>query len=245
MYLLPMPRPPLCAPGPRWVIAAVITVAAVALPARAQMVGGLVRDSSSRLPAQRVEVQVRDSAGTLLVKTETDTTGVFYALLTTPARVRLHFDIGGVAAFDSDTMTVGADQFIQREFLLAIPRVLFEFQVEKQATPIRGSAMPRYPDDLRERNVEGEVLAQFVVDTAGAALMGTFKVLRATDPGFIAAVRTAVARMRFTPAEVKGQKVKQMVQQPFTFSLTRAPGQSATDGMPSFPDPQLRGRPTP
>src|SRR5919204_1981678 len=40
----------------------------------------------------------------------------------------------------------------------------FEFQVEKQVAPHPNNPGPRYPDMLRSANVEGEVLAQFVVD---------------------------------------------------------------------------------
>src|SRR2546430_766139 len=43
----------------------------------------------------------------------------------------------------------------------------FEFQVEKQATPLPSSPQPGYPAMLRAANVAGEVLAQFVVDTSG------------------------------------------------------------------------------
>ena len=37
---------------------------------------------------------------------------------------------------------------------------------------------------LRSANVEGEVLAQFVVDTTGRAEMGTFKVLKSSHDLF-------------------------------------------------------------
>ena len=43
----------------------------------------------------------------------------------------------------------------------------FEFQVEKQVQQIPGTGNLRYPDMLRSANVEGEVLAQFVVDADG------------------------------------------------------------------------------
>jgi protein TonB len=49
----------------------------------------------------------------------------------------------------------------------------FDFQVEKQAASAPGNQAPRYPDMLRSANVEGEVLAQFTVDTTGKADMST------------------------------------------------------------------------
>src|SRR3954466_2531507 len=97
----------------------------------------------------------------------------------------------------------------------------FEFQVEKQVSHAPGSGNLRYPDMLRSANVEGEVLAQFIVDADGRYEAGSFKVLKSSHELFTQAVRNALPNMRFYPAEVGGKKVKQLVQQPFTFSLTK------------------------
>ncbi|MBA3339523.1 MAG: TonB family protein [Gemmatimonadaceae bacterium] len=98
----------------------------------------------------------------------------------------------------------------------------FEFQVEKQVQQIPGTGNLRYPDMLRSANVEGEVLAQFVVDADGRYEAGTFKVLKSSHELFTQAVKNALPNMRFYAAEVGGKKVKQLVQQPFTFSLTKS-----------------------
>jgi periplasmic protein TonB len=98
----------------------------------------------------------------------------------------------------------------------------FEFQVEKQVAPMPNNAAPRYPDMLRSANVEGEVLAQFVVDTLGRAEMNTFKVLKSSHDLFTNAVKSALPNMRFYAAEVGGRKVKQLVQMPFQFNLTKS-----------------------
>ena len=84
-----------------------------------------------------------------------------------------------------------------------------------------GSSQPRYPDILRSAGVEGEVLAQFVVDTTGRAEAGSFKVLKSSHDLFVTAVKNALPGMRFIPAEVGGRKVRQLVQQPFTFAITK------------------------
>jgi periplasmic protein TonB len=98
----------------------------------------------------------------------------------------------------------------------------FDFQVEKQVAPFPGNSAPRYPDMLRSANVEGEVLAQFTVDTTGRAEMTTFKVLKSTHDLFTNAVKASLPNMKFYPAEVGGKKVKQLVQMPFQFSLTKS-----------------------
>jgi protein TonB len=97
----------------------------------------------------------------------------------------------------------------------------FDFQVEKQVAPAPGNPGPRYPDMLRSANVEGEVLVQFIVDTTGRVEMNSFKVLKSSHDLFTNAVRQALSGMRFYAAEIGGRKVKQLVQQPFNFTLTR------------------------
>jgi protein TonB len=96
----------------------------------------------------------------------------------------------------------------------------FEFQVEKPAAAVSGSQQPQYPETLRSAGIEGEVDAQFVVDTTGRADPATLKISKATNDLFSAAVRDALPGMRFNPAEIGGRRVKQLVQQPFTFTIT-------------------------
>jgi TonB family protein len=85
---------------------------------------------------------------------------------------------------------------------------------------VPGTGNLRYPADMRRANKEGVVLTQFVVDEKGVVDLRTFKALQSSDPAFTAAVRQALPTMRFTPAEVGGRAVAQVVQQPFTFSLS-------------------------
>ena len=92
----------------------------------------------------------------------------------------------------------------------------FEFQVEQPARFVEGPA-PVYPAALRAQNVNGQVIAQYVVDTTGLPIVSTFKVIESSHADFTAAVREAIDGMRFSPATVGGRKVKQLLQQPFVF----------------------------
>lgn len=94
-------------------------------------------------------------------------------------------------------------------------------QVEKQVSLIAGSARPRYPEALRMAGIEGQVIAQFVVDDDGRVEEGTIKFVRSDNPLFNDAVRSGLARMRFTPAEIAGKRVRQLVEMPFVFALSR------------------------
>ncbi len=99
-------------------------------------------------------------------------------------------------------------------------RPYFEFQVAPTAKHVEGTGRPRYPDVLRTANVEGEVLAQFVVDTDGTVVPGSVKMFRSTHELFSESVRAALPNARFVPAEVDGRKVRQLQQESFTFSLS-------------------------
>jgi protein TonB len=95
-----------------------------------------------------------------------------------------------------------------------------EFQVEKQVEKIGGEA-PEYPTMLKESGVEGQVLAQFVVNESGRYEGGTLKILSSSNPAFTAAVKDALPRMRFSAAQIGGKKVQQLVQMPFQFHLQK------------------------
>jgi TonB family protein len=97
----------------------------------------------------------------------------------------------------------------------------FEYQVDKPVMAVPGSALPVYPPELKARKVEGEVVVAFVVDTAGMAEVNTLKILKSTDSAFTEAVRVALPQMRFIPALVGQKKVRQLVQQPFVFAISK------------------------
>jgi protein TonB len=103
----------------------------------------------------------------------------------------------------------------------AADQAYFDFQVDKPVTLAPNSAAPQYPDILRQAGVEGDALVLFVVDTLGRVDLSSFKVIRASHDLFGAAVRNALPRMRFNPAETAQGKVRQVVQQPFTFSIVK------------------------
>jgi protein TonB len=96
-----------------------------------------------------------------------------------------------------------------------------EHEVEKPVLPAPNSAAPTYPDFLRRAGVEGHALVSFVVDTTGRVDIRTFKVISSTHDFFATSVRNALPRMRFIPAETARGKVRQLVQQPFSFAIVR------------------------
>jgi TonB family protein len=197
----------------------VASVSTLPRAASAQTIAGLVTDRTSRLPTRLLAVRVLGDSGRTVLETRTDTTGVFYAILPAAGVYRLRFLLDSVTTFDSDTIRVEGDDFVQRQFVVSLPRPYFEFEVEKQVQQRRGSGAPFYPAAMRQAKVEGEVLVQFVVDTAGLPRMATLRILRSTRREFTEAVIAWLPKARFDPAELRGRHVPQMVQQPFTFKL--------------------------
>ena len=109
----------------------------------------------------------------------------------------------------------------------------FEFQVTKEAQQIPGTGTLHYPDALRSAHVNGEVLVQFVVDSSGKVELESFRVLKSNHELFTQAVKTFLSSMRFSPAQVQGKRVKQLVQWPFVFAIpasdSSAPSAGSTD----------------
>ena len=97
--------------------------------------------------------------------------------------------------------------------------VMTELQVDTVAVRYEDSAAPPYPETMLRRQMEGTVIVQFVVDTSGHADTASFQVLFASHGDFARSVRTTLPRMLFRPALIGNQRVKQLVQQPFTFKI--------------------------
>jgi hypothetical protein len=102
----------------------------------------------------------------------------------------------------------------------ALAGAYFEFQVDEPAS-MQGGANLRYAIELRNAGIEGTVLAQFVLGADGRIEPSTFKVLTTDHEGFVESVREALPRLRYTAARKDGRAVRQLVQQPFVFSIAK------------------------
>jgi periplasmic protein TonB len=96
-----------------------------------------------------------------------------------------------------------------------------ESQVEVPVSAL-GNVSPDYPGSLRETGVEGQVVVEFVVNENGRVDMSSLKIVESSHALFTSSVRSALPRMRFSPARIGGTAVKQYVRQPFTFRLQRS-----------------------
>jgi TonB family protein len=107
-------------------------------------------------------------------------------------------------------------------------------QVDSMAAPAGESLMAfGYPESLVSEKKEGQVLAEFVVDTIGQIRGHTVNIVATTDPAFGETVRQTLLATRFSPAVRRGRLVQQVVYLPVHF----APEGAQTSGQPrSKPD---------
>jgi hypothetical protein len=95
-------------------------------------------------------------------------------------------------------------------------------EVDVAVVRAANSAAPAYPLKLLQAHVSGSVAAQYIVDTTGFADTASFHVLNTPRPEFVQAVKDVLPYMRFEPAKIGNTKVRQLVEQQFSFKITDA-----------------------
>jgi protein TonB len=96
-----------------------------------------------------------------------------------------------------------------------------EEQVEVPVALLRNSPKPAYPSSLASTGIAGSARFRFVVGADGRVEMATVEQVDASHGAFAMAVRSTLARLRFSPALVDGRAVRQLVELPFEFRTNR------------------------
>lgn len=94
-----------------------------------------------------------------------------------------------------------------------------EDMVDHSVVARRGNPKPRYPSSLADNGVEGDFIVRFVVDSTGAVPDDKIEFPSTMHRLFAAAVRTALLRSRYSPAQSGGRFVAQQVVQEFRFTI--------------------------
>jgi hypothetical protein len=79
-------------------------------------------------------------------------------------------------------------------------------QMEKPAVYVGAAGVSPHPATT------GETIVQFVVDSTGAVRPSTFKVVRVRDVTLVEDAKRVLRRWHYTPAEIGGRKVSQLVE---------------------------------
>jgi TonB family protein len=80
---------------------------------------------------------------------------------------------------------------------------------------------PRYPAPLQTLGLEGRVVVEFVIDSAGHVEPGSVRTLESTHPAFEKAAHAALVESLFRPARLSGNAVRQLTRQSIRFVAPR------------------------
>jgi TonB family protein len=199
-------------------IAAALTLVATSSLAGQTTLAGRVVDRSSRAPVEKVIVQLLATADSVLQSSATASDGTFALSAPRGGTYRVCMIDRGIVHM-SDSVTIVEGEYTTKEFLIDLSdRPFTELEVDKPVVLSPRTRTPRYPPELRNQNISGCALAEFVVDSAGKAELATLRFVVYTHREFAQAVVDVLPRMQFVPAERRGRRVRQLVSQPYSFS---------------------------
>jgi len=98
-------------------------------------------------------------------------------------------------------------------------------EVDRVVRPFDNNPKPVYPWRLQRQGVQGSFVAQFVIDSTGRVDESSMVFPPSAHSLFVEAVRQALRKSRYYPVEFGGRKVRQLVEQRFTFILVSGRGE--------------------
>lgn len=114
---------------------------------------------------------------------------------------------------DLSRMSVDLEELAASHAIYTHDQVDTPARLEKQTLDVR------YPSDLAASHTSGSAVAEFIVSENGEIEHGSMDIVSATHPLFAQAAMQALVGAHFSPAVKGGAPVRQLVQQPFTFSI--------------------------
>ena len=133
--------------------------------------------------------------------------------------VRTDSETSGVDAKAGNTVaTVSDDEKLEDDDATRIPIPVEEYLISAPPQLLE-SFKPKYPPAARERNIEGAVRVEILIDREGR--VRTSRVIEGLGFGTEEAALEAASQLRFKPAEVEGQAVAVKIQFVINFELER------------------------
>jgi len=97
--------------------------------------------------------------------------------------------------------------------------VYMEAIVEEKPS-VLSAPQPLYPELLRQAGVQGRVVMQAIIDTAGRAEPGSVRIMESPNPGFDQPSRSWMLHALFRPARVHGRAVRVLIEVPLDYKIT-------------------------
>ena len=95
--------------------------------------------------------------------------------------------------------------------------------LEEPPQPMPGTCRPpSYPALLRASQIEGRVILEFVVDTAGRIEASSVNTITSSHSQFEEAARRALLTCRYRPARFNDQPARVLVRLPYNFTISRS-----------------------
>ena len=147
-----------------------------------------------------------------------------FSTLDVPAAIPVDIPPPSQAAFDPASfsgvgLAGGTPWGRARDTVAAAPRApaIYEMEMVEELPVLVGGADPKYPPLLRAARITGQVVLEFVVDTAGAVEPGSVRLVRSTNRLFEQPALDAATTWRFRPARIGGMPVRARVHFPVNF----------------------------
>jgi hypothetical protein len=204
----------------------------VAKPLHAQgYVGGFVSDSITAAPLPCVEVALLDTTGRVVSRQLTASDGAFQLDAPPRGRYQLRFFVWSHDPLYGPAEELEPTMERARKYVLGFHPSLDLRQWQRAPGDTAGDAPPgaplnakaaalRYPQNLREQHVQGDVTVDFLLDSMGRVAPSTVRIVRTTHQGFTTAVRRHLELVQLEPARFDHHPAcALMLDWPFTFRL--------------------------
>ena len=96
-----------------------------------------------------------------------------------------------------------------------------DIRVVEELPVLFSHPVPRYPDILRQAGIEGRVVVEVVIDTAGRAERDGLRIVSSSHALFVPEAGALVLGSRYRPARFGGRPVRVRILVPVAFSLRR------------------------
>jgi len=208
-----------------FLLASVLTGAALAQEPGMATVAGTVRDARNQPVAGATVMLVETRTGT-----QTSLDGQ-YTLIGAPATITLRVTARGFKPVQVTPVRLIANNLLVQDFKLVDsgPQLLpypgfganSSFTVDQVDDPVQyvGGPLPKYPDSLKAAKIEGRVTVRYIVGTNGLVEANSLQVINSTSKEFEAPALEAIRKSTFRPAKMKGVPVRQIVEQVVRFTL--------------------------
>lgn len=192
------------------------------LAAQSRLSGRLLEVFSGRA-LRCINVQLLDSAGTVLSSTETAPGGEFAFTVAGESEFRLRFFRGSLTDELTEPERAPMALAFDREYRVPL---YVDLQNPSEGTSeyiesLPSSFAPEYPPDFRRRGIQGSAYLSFVVNPDGVVDTSSAFVLTATHAEFAVAVLRALPTLRFKPFVWTERTDCERTTQAFHFTLRR------------------------